>query len=53
MFDRIGRQLYTISEGVRIAVDAMVANKVRAGLTILGIAAAMVVPAGGPVTGPA
>ena len=38
MFERIGRQLYTIGEGVRIAIDAMVANKVRAGLTILGVA---------------
>jgi putative ABC transport system permease protein len=31
-------RLYTITEGVRIALDAVRGNKVRAGLTILGIA---------------
>lgn len=31
-------RLFAISEGVRIAIDACRANKVRAGLTILGIA---------------
>jgi putative ABC transport system permease protein len=30
--------LSAMSEGVRIAIDAVRANKVRAGLTILGIA---------------
>ena len=31
-------RLFAVSEGVRIAIDACRANKVRAGLTILGIA---------------
>ncbi|MBL0889852.1 MAG: ABC transporter permease, partial [Gemmatimonadaceae bacterium] len=31
-------RLSAVSEGVRIAIDAVRANKVRAGLTILGIA---------------
>ena len=31
-------RLYSIAEGVRIALDALRANRVRAGLTILGIA---------------
>ena len=31
-------KLFAISEGVRIAIDSIRANKVRAGLTILGIA---------------
>jgi putative ABC transport system permease protein len=38
MFERLSNQLYTIGSGIRIAVDAMIANKVRAGLTILGVA---------------
>ncbi|MEO7360125.1 MAG: ABC transporter permease, partial [Gemmatimonadaceae bacterium] len=29
---------FAVSEGVRIAIDSVRANKVRAGLTILGIA---------------
>ncbi len=33
-----GFRLFSITEGVRIAIDACRANKVRAGLTILGIA---------------
>lgn len=33
-----GRRLYGLFEGVRIAFDAIRVNKVRAGLTILGIA---------------
>ncbi|MEO7520879.1 MAG: ABC transporter permease [Gemmatimonas sp.] len=33
-----GLKLFAISEGVRIAIDSIRANKVRAGLTILGIA---------------
>ena len=36
LFDR----LYALAEGVLIALDAIRANKVRAGLTILGIASA-------------
>lgn len=35
---RLSARLYNISEGVRIALDAIVGNKVRAGLTILGVA---------------
>src|ERR1700750_1767790 len=35
---RFGARLYTLFEGVLIAFDAMRVNKVRAGLTILGIA---------------
>jgi putative ABC transport system permease protein len=35
---RTALRLFNISEGVRIAIDACRANKVRAGLTILGIA---------------
>ena len=31
-------RLYGITEGVRIALDAIIGNKVRAGLTILGVA---------------
>ncbi len=31
-------RLYNLGEGVRIALDAIVGNKVRAGLTILGVA---------------
>lgn len=34
----ITTRLSAVSEGVRIAIDAVRANKVRAGLTILGIA---------------
>jgi putative ABC transport system permease protein len=34
----IGTRAYSLFEGVRIAVDAIRSNKVRAGLTILGIA---------------
>jgi putative ABC transport system permease protein len=34
----IGTRLYSLFEGVRIALDAIRSNKVRAGLTILGIA---------------
>lgn len=34
----IGTRLYSLVEGVRIAFDAIRVNKVRAGLTILGIA---------------
>jgi putative ABC transport system permease protein len=34
----IGTRVYSIFEGVRIALDAIRSNKVRAGLTILGIA---------------
>src|SRR4051812_40529361 len=34
----IGTRLYSIFEGVKIAFDAIRTNKVRAGLTILGIA---------------
>ena len=35
---RIGDSLYAAGEGVRIAIDSIRSNKVRAGLTILGIA---------------
>ena len=35
---RISSQLYNLSEGVRIALEAIIGNKVRAGLTILGVA---------------
>ena len=38
MIAAIGRSLYQIVEGVVIAFDAIRTNKVRAGLTILGIA---------------
>ena len=31
-------RLYNLGEGVRIAIDAIIGNKVRAGLTILGVA---------------
>ena len=31
-------RLYNLTEGVRIAIDAIIGNKVRAGLTILGVA---------------
>ena len=34
----IGMRIYSLVEGVRIAFDAIRSNKVRAGLTILGIA---------------
>ncbi len=34
----IATRLYTLTEGVRIALEAVRGNKVRAGLTILGIA---------------
>ena len=34
----LGSRLYSLVEGVTIAVDSLRANKVRAGLTILGIA---------------
>ena len=34
----LGARLYSLVEGVTIAVDSIRANKVRAGLTILGIA---------------
>jgi putative ABC transport system permease protein len=34
----IGTRAYSLFEGVRIALDAIRSNKVRAGLTILGIA---------------
>lgn len=34
----LSTRLSAVSEGVRIAIDAISANKVRAGLTILGIA---------------
>src|SRR5687767_4366539 len=33
-----GLKMFAISEGVRIAIDSIRANKVRASLTILGIA---------------
>lgn len=35
---RIGTRLLTVMEGVRIALDALRANRVRAGLTIMGVA---------------
>ena len=34
----ISARIYNLGEGVRIAVEAMIANKVRASLTILGVA---------------
>ena len=34
----LSSKLYTLQEGVRIAVESIVGNKVRAGLTILGVA---------------
>ena len=34
----IGTRIYSLGEGIRIAFDAIRTNKVRAGLTILGIA---------------
>ena len=34
----LNSRLYNLAEGVRIAVEAIVGNKVRAGLTILGVA---------------
>ena len=34
----ISARLYNITEGVRIAIESIVGNKVRAGLTILGVA---------------
>ena len=36
--DSVGNTLYHLSEGMLIALDAIRSNKVRAGLTILGIA---------------
>ena len=38
MMGTLYTRLYSIGEGVRIAIEALKANKVRAGLTILGIA---------------
>ncbi|MBA3467913.1 MAG: ABC transporter permease, partial [Gemmatimonadaceae bacterium] len=35
---KIGSALFTILEGVGIALDAIRSNKVRAALTILGVA---------------
>ena len=35
---RLALRLFSVTEGVRIALDAIRANKVRAGLTILGVA---------------
>ena len=32
------RELQMLLEGVRIGLDALVANRIRAGLTILGVA---------------
>ena len=34
----LSAKLYNLQEGVRIAVESIVGNKVRAGLTILGVA---------------
>ena len=34
----LSSKLYNLQEGVRIAVESIVGNKVRAGLTILGVA---------------
>ncbi len=34
----LSSRLYNLGEGVRIALDAIIGNKVRAGLTILGVA---------------
>ncbi|HLA90513.1 MAG TPA: ABC transporter permease, partial [Gemmatimonadaceae bacterium] len=34
----LGTRLYNLGEGVKIALEAMRANKVRASLTILGVA---------------
>lgn len=34
----LNARLYNLSEGVRIALEAIIGNKVRAGLTILGVA---------------
>ncbi len=34
----LSSRLYNITEGIRIAIEAMRGNKVRAGLTILGVA---------------
>jgi putative ABC transport system permease protein len=36
--DHLSARLYNLTEGVRIAIEAIVGNKVRAGLTILGVA---------------
>ena len=36
-------KLHTVSEGVRIALESIVGNKVRAGLTILGVAVGVLV----------
>ena len=36
--NRMSSRLYNLTEGVRIALEAIVGNKVRAGLTILGVA---------------
>jgi putative ABC transport system permease protein len=36
-------RLYNVTEGVRIAVESIVSNKVRAGLTILGVAVGVLV----------
>jgi len=38
MMTAISTKLYQLGEGVRIAIDAIRGNKVRAGLTILGVA---------------
>ena len=35
---KMSARLYNLTEGVRIALEAIVGNKVRAGLTILGVA---------------
>ena len=34
----LSSRVYTVFEGVRIALEAIRSNKVRAGLTILGVA---------------
>jgi putative ABC transport system permease protein len=34
----LSSRLYQVTEGVRIAIEAIIGNKVRAGLTILGVA---------------
>ncbi|MBX7118431.1 MAG: ABC transporter permease [Gemmatimonadaceae bacterium] len=39
----LSARLYNLSEGVRIALEAIVGNKVRAGLTILGVAVGVLV----------
>ena len=35
---KMSARLYNLTEGVRIALEAIIGNKVRAGLTILGVA---------------